>query len=161
MNNIESILWVQHEDPSKNGYLIMNGNTISFSDKEKYNLASQKIFRVFSLSTLDFHFVKNYIKESANNYFQLGSSLLRGVAYKSCFNEKDIQGRPIPFMFWKPSFKLNSFTQQAKEAASQLNKTLNENELSVVNQYIKRIQRRRICLFILVVMLLSSILFLV
>lgn len=161
MNNIKSILWVQNEDPSKNGHLIMNGCIISSSDTDKYDLAIQKLFKVYSLNPLDTHIVKNYIKTSSNNYFQLGSSLFKGVVYKSCFIEKDDQGRAIPFMFWNSCSQLKSFTEYAKESAFLLNKSLDEKEVGFIEQYIKRIRSRRICLSLLVVIILFLIPFIV
>lgn len=158
MDKIESLLWVQHQDPTQNGYLIINGNLVPFSDKEKYDIANKKIFRVYSTSPFDSHLVKRYIKSSANKYFQLGSSLANGIAYKSCFTEKDEQGRSIPFMFWKSNSKLKDFIRQVNESALQLNKTLNAKELDFIEKLIKRIRCRRIVCIILILIVLLSIL---
>lgn len=161
MKNIKSILWVQHEDPSKNGLLIMNGRMVSSLDTDMYDMANQKLFKVYSLSSFDTHIVKNYIKTSSNNYFQLGSSLFKGVVYKSCFNEKDDQGRAIPFMFWHSCSQLRSFTEHAKESAFLLSKSLDGKELDFLEHYIKRIRNRRLCVSILAAIILFLIPFVV
>lgn len=157
MDKIESLLWVQHQNPTQNGYLIMNGNLVPFSDKEKYDFANKIILKVYSTSPFDSHLVKRYLESSGNKYFQLGSSLLSGIAYKSCFTEKDENGKSIPFMFWKSNSRLNDFIRQVNESALQVNKTINAEELAFMEQLIKRIRCRKIVGFILIFIVLLSI----
>ena len=95
-----------------------------------------------------------------NQYFQLGSGLFTGVAYRSRFLEKDKNGDVDPFLFWKSSLQLKGFINDAITSASALGKTLDEKELTFVDKYIRRIRNRRtgFCVFAIVIILLIIIL---
>lgn len=153
MKSIRSILWVQHEDASKNGYLVVEGTVVSNPDDNMYFEVNRKLLKDYSLSIFDESMVKKYISNSTNRYFQLGSGLFKGVAYRSCFLEKDMNGDVEPFMFWKSSLQLKGFIKDAITSASELGKSLNENELKFVEKYIKKIRIRRIgfCALILAI----------
>ena len=162
MLRIKSILWKQDEDASKNGYLVVNKELISNPDDNLYHLINRKLLKIFSLSVFDEAMVKKYMAKSSNRYFQLGSGLFKGVAYRSCFLEKDEKGNEEPFMFWKSSFHIKGFAKDAIDAASTLGKTLESDELKFVEKYIRRIRVRRIafCVFLLATVVLALILIL-
>ena len=155
-----SILWTQHEDASKNGYLVINGAFIPSPDDNTYHEVNQKLLKDYSLSIFDESLVKNYMNNSTNRYFQLGSGLFKGVAYRSLFLEKDKNGEDDPFLYWKSSLQLKGFINDAITSASALGKTLDEKELKFVDKYIRRIRNRRtgFCVFVIVIILLIIIL---
>lgn len=153
MTKIKSILWVQHEDAAQNAYLVVDNEFKSKPDDNLYHLVNHNLLKVFSLSIFDQAMVRKYNENSNNMYFQLGSGLFKGVAYRSCFVEKDEMGKEKPFMFWKSSQSLKDFIKDAKLSAAALGKTLNDNELRFVEKYIKRIRIRRIALCFSVVLI--------
>lgn len=155
-----SILWTQHEDASKNGYLVFNRAFIPSPDDNTYHEVNQKLLKDYSLSIFDESMVKKYINNSTNRYFQLGSGLFKGVAYRSCFVEKDKNGDDVPFLFWKSSFQLKGFINDAITSASAIGKTLDKKELRFVDKYIRRIRNRRMgfCVFVITIILLIIIL---
>lgn len=161
MKKLESILWMQLDDASKNGSLVVNTKLVPNPDGDFYHLINRKLLKVFPLSVFDESMVKKFMNKSSNQYFQLGSGLFKGVAFRSCFLEKDENGKKEPFMYWKSSFHLNGFVKDATDSASALKKTLDANELNFVEKYITRIRIRRIgfcCLafaIIVLVLLLS------
>ena len=155
-----SILWMQHEDASKNGYLVVNGTFVPAPDENLYHRMNKKLLKDYSLNSFDESLVKNYMRGSTNQYFQLGSGLFKGVAYRSRFLEKDKNGDDAPFIFWKTSLQLKDFTNDAIKSASAIRKTLDEKELKFVDKYIRRIRNRRtsFCIFFVVIILLLIIL---
>ena len=157
---LHSILWMQHEDASKNGYLVVDGIFISDPDDNLFHRVNEKLLKDYSLSIFDESLVKNYMNNSTNRYFQLGSGLFKGVAYRSLFLEKDKNGEDNPFLYWKSSLQLKHFTNDALKAALAIGKTLDEKELKFVDKYIRRIRNRRMgfCIFAIAIMLLIIIL---
>lgn len=143
MERTESILWMQHEDASKNGYLVVNNKFVPIPDVDDYREINKKLLKVFSVSIFDRNVVKKYVERNKNQYFQVGSGLFKGVSYRSRFNENDIKGNAQPFMFWISSLHLSSFAEYAKTSAEVLGKSLDANELCFVEKYIKRIRTRR------------------
>ena len=101
------------------------------------------------MSVFDEAMVKKYMAKSSNRYFQLGCGMFKGVAYRSCFLEKDEKGNEEPLMFWKSSFHLKRFAKDAVDAASTLGKTLESDEWKFVEKYIRRISTRRIAFILL------------
>lgn len=160
MKSLKSVLWTQHEDASKNGYLVVNGAFIPSPDDNTYHEVNKKLLKDYSLSIFDEPLVKNYMNNSINRYFQLGSGLFKGVAYRSRFLEKDKHGENDPFLFWKSSFQLKGFINDAVTSALALGKTLDEKELKFVDKYIRRIRNRRMgfCVFAITIILLIIIL---
>lgn len=153
---LESILWMQLDDASKNGSLVVNTKLVPNPDGNLYHMVNRKLLKVFPLSIFDESMVKKFINKSSNQYFQLGSGLFKGVAFRSCFLEKDENGKKEPFMYWKSSFQLSGFVNDATESASALKRTLDANELNFVEKYITRIRIRRIgfCLLALAIFVL-------
>lgn len=161
MGNFHSILWMQDEDASKNGHLVINGAIIPSPDENTYHAVNRKILKDFSLSVIDKSMVDKYINSSNNKFFQLGSGLFKGVAYRSCFLEKEKNGEEEPFLFWKPSFRLKGFTNDASLAAEALGKAIDNGELRFVSKYIKRIRSRRIGFCIVLILIISLIILLI
>lgn len=157
---LHSVLWVQHEDASKNGYLVVNGTFVPAPDENLYHRVNKKLLKDYSLNIFDESLVKNYMKISTNQYFQLGSGLFKGVAFRSRFLEKDKNGDDDPFMFWKSSLQLNGFINDAITSASALGKTLDEKELKFVDKYIRKIRNRRagFCVLAIVIILMIILL---
>lgn len=163
MGKTESILWAQRNDASKNEQLVVDNKFISKPDSDLYHLVNRKLLKIFSLSIFDETMVNKYMANSNNQYFQLGSGLFKGVAYRSCFVEKDETGLKEPFMFWESGLRLKKFVKDAISSASALGKTLDTNEIKFVEKYIKRIRIRRIafCVSAISICVLMLILFLV
>lgn len=160
MDRINSILWVQHEDASRNGYLVVNGTIVSNPNEGTYHLVNRKLLRNYPLSIFDESMVKKYMNNSANQYFQLGSGLFKGIAYRSCFLEKDENGDNEPFLFWQSSLLLKGFINDALTATSALGKTLDRNELKFVDKYVKKVRTRRIifCAIVSAIVILTILL---
>ncbi len=161
MEKYKSILWMQDEDASKNGYLVINGEVVPNPDEKTYYVVNRKTLKDFSLNIMDEKIVDKYLNSSTNQYFRLGSGLFKGVAYRSCFLKKEKNDGEEPFLFWKPSLRLKGFIDDAISAAKALGKTLDEKELAFVDKYIKRIRSRRICFCILVVIIAILIIILI
>lgn len=157
MEKINSILWVQHEDASKNGYLVINGTIVAEPDENIYHVVNRKLLKDFPLNIFDESVVKSYMKRSTNQYFQIGNGLFKGVAYRSSFLEKDKNGDAVPFLFWKSSFHLKGFGKEAIAAAAALGKTMDKEELKFVDKFINRIRYRRIGFCILVILIIVLI----
>lgn len=144
MERFDSILWMQHENPSNNGCLVVNNRFIPNPDDNFYHLVNRKLLKVFSLSIFDEAIVNKYKTNSANQDLHLGSGLFKGVAYRSCFFEKNEKGNWEPFMFWNSSFHLKDFVKNINASASAMGKTLDAKELKFVEKYIRKIRNRRI-----------------
>lgn len=160
MEKYHSILWMQDEDASKDAHLVINGEVVPNPDENTYHAVNRKTLKDFSLNIMDKSMVEKYLNSSTNQYFQLGSGLFKGVAYRSCFIEKEKNGEEEPFLYWKPSFRLKGFIDDALSAAKALGKTLDEKELAFVDKYIKRIRFRRIgfCILVAIIAILIIIL---
>ena len=65
-----SILWTQHEDASKNGYLVVNGAFIPSPDDNTYREVNKKLLKDYSLSIFDEPLVKNYMNNSINRLYK-------------------------------------------------------------------------------------------
>lgn len=161
MEKIDSILWMQRENPSNNGYLVINNRFLTNPDDNLYHLVNRKLLKVFSLSIFDEAMVNKYKIDSTNQDLHLGSRLFKGVAYRSCFFEKNEKGNWEPFMFWNSSFHLKDFVKNVNTSASAMGKTLDTKELEFVEKYITKIRRRRIVSCVLVAALVVLILIIV
>lgn len=140
MEKIKSILWVQHEDALKNGYLVVNKKFVSNPDNSIYHEINRILLKDFSLSVFDEKVVKKYVEQTQNQYFQLGSGVFKGVAYRSRFMDEN--GNIKPFLFWESTLNLDDFTKDAIAAAMAIEKKMDENELMFVEKYVKRIKTR-------------------
>lgn len=140
MEKIKSILWLQHEDASKNGHLVVNKTFVSNPDNGVYHTINRKILKSFPLSVFDETMVKKYVVQTQNQYFQLGSGVFKGVAYRSRFLDEN--GNVKPFLFWESTLNLDDFKKDAIAAALAIGKKMDENELKFVEKYIKRIKTR-------------------
>ena len=66
MERTESILWMQHEDASKNGYLVVNNKFVPIPDVDDYREINKKLLKVFSVSIFDRNVVKKYVEGTSN-----------------------------------------------------------------------------------------------
>ena len=73
MEKIDSILWMQRENPSNNGYLVINNRFLPNPDDNLYHLVNRKLLKVFSLSIFDEAMVNKYKIDSTNQKRKLGT----------------------------------------------------------------------------------------
>lgn len=62
---------------------------------------------------------------------------------QSCFLEKDIEGRPMAFSFWTNEKEYDSILKKLKEYADRANRTLNEDELSLIPSLLRKIEAEK------------------
>lgn len=155
MNKYNSVMWVQNEDLSQADFLIVNTKLIKNEEKECHQKAFDVTNRVIMSCSFDKALINNHRNATGNIYFRLGTSLFKGILFRSCFAELQKNDEKYPFLFWNSNCKAATFVENLVKSASELGKTITKEDKDFLNKFIKRVRLRRIFSIALVLIVLA------